>query len=359
MAEGCGCSWPMPGPTTRPAKPSFLRRGGWLLFALPLWFGVYHYLLPFAEWVTAFLFKLDLKSHLGASVTFFFFDTPKVLMLLALVVLGVTYLQTFVSPERTRAILAKRAGAWGNLLASLLGIITPFCSCSAVPLFIGFVKMGVPLGVTFSYLVSAPTVNEVALFMLFGMFGWKIALLYAATGVTISFFSGLVIGKLGMEGSLEPWVLEVTFNPQALEEARMGFSDRLDVAVQGVRDIVGKVWPYMLAGIAAGALIHGYMPEALLTKIMGKGVWWNVPLAVLIGLPLYSNAAGMLPIVQALIGKGAALGTVLAFMMAVISLSPPETIILRKVLKPRLIGVFIGVVTVGILVVGYLFNAIL
>jgi hypothetical protein len=327
--------------------------------ALPLWFLAYHFLEPFAEWITAAVFKLEPKSHLGSSVTFFFYDTPKVLMLLTLVVLVVTYLQTFASPERTRAILARRAGAWGNLLASLLGIITPFCSCSAVPLFIGFVKMGVPLGVTFSYLVSAPTVNEVALLMLFGMFGWKIALLYAATGVTISFFAGLVIGKLRMEGSLEPWVLEVTFNPQPLEEARLSFSERLDVAVQGVRDIVGKVWPYMLAGIAAGALIHGYIPESLLVKVMGKGVWWNVPLAVLIGLPLYSNAAGMLPIVQALIGKGAALGTVLAFMMAVISLSPPETIILRKVLKPRLIGVFIGVVTIGILVVGFLFNAIL
>ncbi len=345
-------------PETGPS-PGFWRKGGWLLLALPLWFLVYHFLEPFAEWITASIFKLGLKSHLGSSVTFFFYDTPKVLMLLTLVVLVVTFLQTFVSPERTRAILAKRAGAWGNFLASLLGIITPFCSCSAVPLFIGFVKMGVPLGVTFSYLVSAPTVNEVALLMLFGMFGWKIALLYAATGVAISFFAGLVIGKLGMESSLEPWVLEVTFNPQTIEEAKQSFSGRLDVAVQGVRDIVGKVWPYMLAGIAAGAVIHGYIPESLLVKVMGKGVWWNVPLAVLIGLPLYSNAAGMLPIVQALIGKGAALGTVLAFMMAVISLSPPETIILRKVLKPRLIAVFVGVVTIGILVVGFLFNAIL
>lgn len=345
-------------PITREV-PGNWRRGGWLLVALPLWFLLYHYLQPFGEWLAFSLLGFSKGSHLGEAVAFFGYDAPKVLMLLSLVVLGVTFTQTYVSPERTRDLLAKRAGAWGNLLASLLGIFTPFCSCSAVPLFIGFVRVGVPLGVTFSFLVSAPMVNEVALFMLLGLFGWKIALLYAGTGIGVAFATGWVLGKLQMEKHLEPWVLEIDFQASALEEAPKTFPDRLDLAVGGVKDIVGKVWPYLLVGIGVGAFIHGYVPEALLARVMGRSTWWSVPLAVLIGVPLYSNAAGVLPIVQALIGKGAALGTVLAFMMAVIGLSLPETIILRKVLKPRLIAIFIGVVTLGILMMGYLFNFIL
>ncbi len=341
------------------AAPGFLARGGWLIPALPLWLLIYHWLEPMANALTTRVFHLRLDSRLGSAVAFFAYDAPKVLLLLSLVVLGVTFVQTFISPERTRDILARRAGAWGNLLGSLLGIVTPFCSCSAVPLFIGFVRVGVPLGVTFSYLVSAPMVNEVALFLLLGLFGWKIAFIYAGTGVAVAFLSGWAIGKLRMERHLEGWVMEIPYAAQAAEEARMGFPARLGIAVQGVRDIVGKVWPYLLAGIAVGAFIHGYAPEALMARIMGKGAWWSVPLAVAIGVPLYSNAAGVIPIVQALLGKGAALGTVLAFMMAVTGLSLPETIILRKVLKPRLIAVFIAVVAAGILLVGYLFNAIL
>jgi len=344
---------------TRREVSGFWRRGGWLLLALPLWFLIYRYLQPFGEWLAFVLLALAKGSHLGAAVAFFGYDAPKVLMLLSLVVLGVTFTQTYISPERTRDLLARRAGAWGNLLASLLGIFTPFCSCSAVPLFIGFVRVGVPLGVTFSFLVSAPMVNEVALFMLLGLFGWKIALLYAGTGVGVAFATGWVLGKLRMEKHLEPWVMKIDFQAPALDEAPISLSERLDLAIEGVQDIVGRVWPYLLAGIAVGAFIHGYVPEALLARFMGKSTWWSVPLAVLIGVPLYSNAAGVLPIVQALIGKGAALGTVLAFMMAVIGLSLPETIILRKVLKPRLIAVFIGVVTLGILMMGYLFNFIL
>ncbi len=306
----------------------FLKQGGWLAIALPLWFLIYHYLQPFANYLTMNVFGLDPTSHLGSAVAFFLYDSPKVLMLLALVVLGVTFIQTFVSPERTRDILAKRAGAWSNLLASLLGIFTPFCSCSAVPLFIGFVRVGVPLGATFSFLVSAPMVNEVALFMLLGLFGWKIAGLYALTGVSIAFVSGWILGKLKMEQHLESWVMAIPYNAQAAADYKMGFTDRLDASIQGVREIVGKVWPYIIVGIAVGAFIHGYVPEALMARFMGKGAWWSVPLAVIIGVPLYSNAAGVMPIVQALLGKGAALGTVLAFMMAVIGLSLPETIIL-------------------------------
>jgi uncharacterized membrane protein YraQ (UPF0718 family) len=343
----------------RPGGSSFWRKGGWLLPALTLWFLVYPFLQPLADHLTTHAFGLDLSSRAGSALAFFLYDSPKVVMLLALVVLGVTFLQTFITAEHTRDVLAARAGAWGNLLAALFGIFTPFCSCSAIPLFIGFVRVGVPLGVTFSYLVAAPMVNEVALFMLLGMFGWKIAAIYAGTGVAIAFFAGWVLGMLKMEQHLEPWVMEITFNPQAAAETSIPFSDRLDAAVQGVKDIVGKVWPYLLVGIGVGAFIHGYVPQELMARFMGKGSWWSVPMAVLVGVPLYSNAAGVIPIVQALLGKGAALGTTLAFMMAVIGLSLPETIILRKVLRPRLVAVFVGVVATGIMLVGYLFNAIL
>jgi uncharacterized membrane protein YraQ (UPF0718 family) len=312
-----------------------------------------------ANLLTVRVLGLDPTSRLGSAIAFFCFDSPKVLMLLSLVVLGVTFMQTFITPERTRDVLARRAGAWGNLGAGVFGIFTPFCSCSAIPLFIGFVRAGVPLGVTFSCLVAAPMANEVALFMLLGMFGWKIALLYAGTGVAIAFAAGWILGVMRMEGHLEPWVMTVPFSAQASAGNRMTFSQRLDVAVQGVRDIVGKVWPCLLLGISVGAFIHGYVPQDLMAHFMGREAWWSVPLAVLIGVPLYSNAAGVIPIVQALLGKGAALGTTLAFMMAVIGLSLPETIILRKVLKPRLIAVFIGVVATGILLVGYLFNLVL
>ncbi|HJW08570.1 MAG TPA: permease [Holophagaceae bacterium] len=309
--------------------------------------------------MTRKVFGLDPASHLGSAVAFFLYDVPKVLLLLALVVFGVTFMQTFITPERTRDILARRSGSWGNLLAALLGIFTPFCSCSAIPLFIGFLRAGVPLGVTFSYLVAAPMVNEVALFMLLGLVGWKVALLYTATGVTVAFLAGWVIGGLGMERHLEPWVLQAVRPGSAVQDEMSTFTDRLDLALQGVRDIVGKVWPYLLAGIAVGAFIHGYVPEALLARLMGRSAWWSVPAAVLIGIPLYSNAAGVMPIVQALLGKGAALGTVLAFMMAVIGLSLPETIILRKVMDTRLIGLFSATVAGGILLVGFLFNVIL
>jgi len=345
--------------TTALKGPGFLARGGWLIFALPLWFLVYRFLEPMANALTTGVFHLRLDSRLGSAVAFFAYDAPKVLMLLGLVVLGVTFVQTFITAEHTRDVLAKRAGAWGNLLAALFGIFTPFCSCSAIPLFIGFVRVGVPLGVTFSYLVAAPMVNEVALFMLWGMFGWKIALLYTGTGVAIAFFSGWVLGKLRMEKHLEPWIMQIAFNAGGVEDHRMSLQERMEAAVQGVKDIVGKVWPYLLVGIAVGAFIHGYVPQSLMARFMGKSAWWSVPLAVVIGVPLYSNAAGVIPIVQALLGKGAALGTVLAFMMAVIGLSLPETIILRKVMKPRLIAVFVSVVAAGILLVGYLFNAIL
>ena len=244
------------------------------------------------------------------------------------------------------------------MLAALLGIVTPFCSCSAVPLFIGFVTAGVPLGVTFSFLVSAPMVNEVAIVLLFGLFGWKVAAIYTGTGVLIAILSGWTIGRLHLEGQVEDWVFKTRAGGLGLTEEQPSWSDRVEAGWRAVKEIVGKVWPYVLAGIAVGAGIHGYVPENFMASIMGKGAWWSVPVAVLIGIPMYSNAAGIIPVVQALLGKGAALGTVLAFMMAVIGLSLPETIILRRVLKPTLIAVFVGVVGTGILVVGYLFNVL-
>lgn len=339
----------------------FLKRGGWVGLALPAWVLAYLAVHPLAQWVAFRLLRLSPTSHLGEAVAFFCYDVPKVLLLLTLVVFVVTFLQTFVSPAKVRKALSRHHAGFGNALASLLGIVTPFCSCSAIPLFIGFLRAGVPLGVTFSFLVSAPMVNEVALGLLLVLFGWKIALLYAGTGVTIAFASGLILGRWKLETHLEAWVQEA-LNAPALaeaEEAPPSLTQRIAAAVQGVKDIVGKVWPYILAGIGVGALIHGYVPQSLMAGLLGKHAWYSVPLAVLIGVPLYSNAAGVVPIVEALLGKGAALGSSLAFMMAVIGLSLPELVILRRVLKPRLIAAFVAVVATGILLVGYLFNAIL
>ncbi len=319
------------------------------------WWLVYRELPRFAEWVTYSLFRLVQGTALADAVEFFVYDTPKVLMLLTLVVFGVGVIRSFFTAERTRRILAGKRESVGNVLAALLGIVTPFCSCSAVPLFIGFVTAGVPLGVTFSFLISAPMINEIALVLLYGLFGWKVAAIYLGTGLVIAILSGWVIGRLKMEPHVEGWVYKTTAGVSGAEE-ELDWSGRIHAGLDAVRDIVGKVWVYVVLGIAVGAGIHGYVPENFMASIMGKGAWWSVPLAVLIGIPMYSNAAGIIPVVQALLGKGAALGTVLAFMMAVIGLSLPETIILRKVLKPRLIATFIAVVGVGILLVGYLFN---
>jgi len=325
--------------------------------AVVVWVAVYANLQPFAAWLTYRLSGLKDGSHVASAVEFFVFESPKVLMLLVLVVFGVGIVRSFFTPERTRRILAGKRESVGNVLAALLGIVTPFCSCSAVPLFIGFVTAGVPLGVTFSFLVSAPMVNEVAVVLLFGLFGWKVAGIYTGTGVLIAIVSGWTIGRLHLERHVEEWVFR-TRAGDGLDEERLEWADRIEAGWRTMKEIVGKVWPYVLAGIAVGAGIHGYVPENFMASIMGKSAWWSVPVAVLIGIPMYSNAAGIFPVVQALLGKGAALGTVLAFMMAVIGLSLPETIILRRVLKPTLIAVFVGVVGTGILLVGYLFNVI-
>lgn len=325
-----------------------------------VWWLVYRSLEPFASWFAFGLLGLPSAGRLGSAVAFFLFEAPKVLMLLVVVVFGVGIVRSFFTPERTRRMLAGRRESAGNVLAALLGVVTPFCSCSAVPLFIGFVTTGVPLGVTFSFLISAPMVNEVALVLLLGLFGWQVAALYAGTGLVIAVVAGWIIGRLKLERWVEGWVYRTSFGGEtAGADTPLTWGERAELGREAVRDIVGRVWPYVLAGIAAGAAIHGYVPQDFMASIMGRGAWWSVPLAVLIGVPMYSNAAGIIPIVQALLEKGAALGTVLAFMMSVIGLSLPETIILRKVLRPPLIATFVGVVAAGILAVGYVFNLVL
>jgi uncharacterized protein len=335
----------------------------WLAGGLVLWYLAYNNLAPCSAWITYSLLHFAAGTHLAAAVEFFVFELPKVMLLLLLVVFAVGVIRSFFTPQRVRLVIARVGQPAGHVLAALLGIVTPFCSCSAVPLFMGFLTAGVPLGVTFSFLVSAPMVNEVALALLLGLFGWKVAAIYVGTGLAVALSTGAVLSRLRMERYIEGWVLEI-INAGACPQdtaapEKVLFAERIQAGVQAVREIVGKVWPYVVAGIAVGAGIHGWVPQDFLAGIMGKGAWWGVPVAVLIGIPMYSNAAGIIPVVQALVAKGAAFGTVLAFMMAVIAISPPEMVLLRKVLKVPLLAVFTGVVTVGIILIGYLFNAIL
>lgn len=326
---------------------------------LAAWWGLYSQLKNIAAFITFSLLGIEKGSHLGHSLEFFFYDTPKVLMLLVLVVFGVGIIRTFFTPEKTRRALSGRTEFAGNVMAALLGIVTPFCSCSAVPLFIGFVTAGVPLGVTFSFLIAAPMVNEIALVLLYGLLGWKVAAIYMGTGLFVAVFAGWVIGRLKMESHIEEWVTRIRTDPDAVDDESFTLLERIEAGWDAVKEILGRVWVYVIIGIAVGAGIHGFVPQGFMASIMGKGNWWSVPLAVVMGIPMYSNAAGIIPVVEALLGKGAALGTVLAFMMSVIALSLPEMVILRKVLKVRLIGAFVGVVGCGILLVGYLFNMII
>ena len=329
-----------------------------VLAGLVLWAVLYSQLDWFSHFVVSGL-AVPSGTRMHEAIAFFAYDIPKVLLLLTLVVFAMGVVRSFFSPERTRRLLAGHHEGAGNVLAASLGIVTPFCSCSAVPLFIGFVSAGVPLGVTFSFLISAPMVNEVALGLLFGLVGWRVALAYLCFGLGIAIASGWIIGRLHLEHWLEPWVRDLrTAIPDDSADHSMTAPERVHAGLDAVRDIVGRVWHWVIIGIAAGALIHGYVPAKLLATIMGRGEWWSVPAVVLIGVPMYSNAAGIIPVVEALLGKGAALGTVLAFMMSVTALSFPETIILRKVLSLRLIAVFIGVVATGILAVGFVFNAL-
>jgi uncharacterized membrane protein YraQ (UPF0718 family) len=312
-----------------------------------------------ASFLTFRVLNLAPETPSGEAVRFFLYDTPKVLMLLIGVVFVVGVVRSYFTPGRTRRLLAGRHRLTAHVMGALLGVATPFCTCSAIPLFIGFLTAGIPIGATLSFLVSAPMVNEIALALLWGLFGWKIALLYAATGLSIAILAGVIIGSLRPERFIEPWALSQTSDEYLMSECALSWNDRMERGWFAVKDIVGKVWLWVVVGISLGAIIHGWVPEQALANIMGSRSWWAVPAAVLLGVPLYSNAAGIIPIVQALLSKGAAMGTVLAFMMAVIGLSFPEAIILRKVLKLPLLAMFFGTVALGIMLVGFLFNLIL
>jgi uncharacterized protein len=332
----------------------------WLLpiLLLGLWILIYFNLQTVTNWFIDDVFKLTQGKHLTEALRFFIFEVPKVLLLLLLIIFVVGIIRSFFTAERTRKALEGKSLFTGNVMASMLGIVTPFCSCSAIPLFLGFVESGIPLGVTFSFLIAAPMINEVAVILLFGLFGWKVAAIYIGTGLFIAITAGWVIGKLKLEKYVEGWVYEIKAGQGNDEEEKLKWSDRIQAGYTAVKEIVGKVWIYIVIGIAVGAAAHGYVPESFMANLMGKATWYSVPLSVLIGVPLYSNAAGIIPIVSVLIEKGVPLGTALAFMMAVIGLSLPELIILRKVLKMRLLLTFVGVVTVGIIIVGYIFNTI-
>ncbi|MGE5680443.1 MAG: permease [Bacillota bacterium] len=334
------------------------RKAYLLIFLLPLWALTYFLLETFINFLVFDVLSMSKNAPLTEAIRFFIYEVPKVLLLLVLIVFVVGIIRTYFSPEKTRKVLEGKSLFTGNVLASLLGIVTPFCSCSAIPLFLGFIESGVPLGVTFSFLIAAPMINEVALVLLFGLFGYKTALLYMSTGLIISMISGYVIGRLKLERYVEEWVYQIKAGHKEKSEEKTSFSERITAGFDAVKEIVSKVWLYIVTGIAVGAGIHGYVPENFMAGLMGKSAWWSVPISVLIGVPMYSNAAGIIPIVQALLEKGASLGTVLAFMMSVIGLSLPETIILKKVLKLPLIIIFIGVVSLGIIITGYLFNLI-
>jgi uncharacterized membrane protein YraQ (UPF0718 family) len=327
------------------------------IFAI-VWLVAYNIIQPLADWISYSALGLERDSRLGTSLAFFLYDVPKILLLLSGMVFAISIVRTFFSPERTRALLGGKREGVGNVFASLLGIVTPFCSCSAVPLFIGFVESGIPLGVTFSFLIAAPTINEVAIILLFGLFGWKVAALYITSGLVVAIVAGFIIGRLKMEKYVEDFVWKIQHTANVTEE-KLSWAERIERAWQSVKEIVGKVWLYVVVGIAVGAGIHGYVPEDALASILGKQAWWSVPAAVLIGIPLYSNAAGIVPIVGTLIEKGASVGTALAFMMSVIGLSLPEAVILKRVLKMPLLITFFAVIAVAIMLTGYLFNWVL
>jgi len=316
-------------------------------------------LKDFAHYIVYAVLGLAQGDRLSGALEFFIYDVIKIFLLLSVIIFAVSIIRSYFPPERTKRILSNKREFIGNILAALLGIVTPFCSCSAVPLFIGFVEAGVPLGVTFSFLISSPMVNEVAVVLLWGLFGWKVALIYMGTGLLVAIFAGMIIGRLKLEKWVEEYVYKIKSMGSAVDIAKQDFKDRLVYARENTTDILKKVWLYVVIAIGIGGLIHGYVPEDFLVTYAGPQNPFGVPVAVALGVPLYSNAAGVIPIVYALMEKGMSMGTVLAFMMAVTALSLPEMIILRKVLKVKLLAVFVGIMTITIIGVGYLFNAIL
>ena len=346
--------------TTRGTRTQAVKRWGGLLLAAVLWWTLYLLNQPFWDWLVGRVFGLDLTSRLGSGVNFFFLDTVKILLLLAGIIFIVTVLRSFMSVERTRALLGGKREGIGNVLAASLGVVTPFCSCSAVPAFIGFVASGIPLGVTMSFLIASPLVNEVAIALLLGLFGIGPTLLYVGAGLVIAILAGFIIGRLKLERWVEPFVFETKLRGKIIDStAGLTWDDRIQMGIEEVASILRKIWPYLLVGIGLGAVIHGWAPQDFFARYAGADNPFAVLIAVLIGIPLYSNAAGILPLIDALYSKGLPMGTLLAFMMATVALSLPEMILLRRVLKPKLIAVFVSVTAIGIIGVGYLFDAIL
>jgi len=323
--------------------------------------GLYIALGPFWNWAVYTLAGLPRGTRWADAVHFFLFDTTKILLLLVGIIFVVRILRSFLSIERTRAMLGGKREGVGNVLAAGLGVATPFCSCSAVPAFIGFVAVGIPLGVTLSFLIASPLVNEVAVVLLYGMFGFEVAALYIGAGLVLAIVAGFVLGHMRLERYIEPMILEAAaVAPLAGgDELQPTWSQRIELGVEEVKAIVGRVWPYLLVGIALGAAIHGWLPTDFFTRVAGPGNPLAVPVAVILGLPFYSNAAGTLPLIEALHAKGMAMGTSLALMMSIVALSLPEMILLRRVLKPRLLAIYAGIVATGIVAIGFLFNAVL
>jgi len=329
-----------------------------LIASMLLWILLYLNLEGITDFVLFDVFNMADGTKITEAIWFFLYEVPKVMLLLVLIIFIVGIIRSYFSAEKTRKALEGKSLLTGNVLASLLGVVTPFCSCSAIPLFIGFVESGIPVGVTFSFLIAAPMINEVAIVLLAGLFGWKVALIYVFTGLIIAIVSGFILEKLGMQKYVADWVFKTQVHQNKMETHRLSLNDRIQSGWNAVKEIVGKIWIYILIGIAIGAGAHGYVPDGYLADLLGAGHWYAVPLAILVGIPLYSNAAGIIPIVSVLLEKGVSLGTALAFMMSVIALSLPEIIILKKVLKWQLILAFVGVVATGIILVGLIFNQI-
>ncbi|RMG86098.1 MAG: permease [Chloroflexi bacterium] len=325
--------------------------------------GLYSTLPAIADWITYTLLQLQHETHLAEALNFFIYDTAKIFLLITGMIFIISTLQTFVDTQKVRAAVEKRGEGIGNLMAALLGTITPFCSCSSVPLFIGFVEGGIPLGITFSFLITSPIMNEIAFVLLFGLFGWQVALMYLVSGVSIGVIAGIILGRMKLERYVEDFVYQVKAKPVQGNlhqiENKPTWRERFQEGAEKTREIINKIWLFVIVGIGIGALIHGFVPDELMVNILGKDNWWAVPVSVVLGVPLYSGATGIIPVIEALLDKGAALGTALAFMMSVVALSLPEIIILRRVLKPRLLVIFVTVVATGIIITGYLFNLVM
>lgn len=313
------------------------------------------WLWDIVEWLVEKVFKLSIDTRLGGSIHFFIYDVIKIFILLSVLIFSISYIQSFFPPERTRKILGRYKGITSNILAALLGTVTPFCSCSSIPLFIGFTSAGLPIGTTFSFLISSPLVDLASIILIASIFNFKIAIAYVVVGVVLAVIGGGIISKLGLESDVEEFVY--SNKVLDIEEDELTIGDRIEFAKDQVLEIVKKVWLYVLIGVGIGAAIHNYIPEEIITALLGKDKWYSVPLATIVGIPMYADIFGTLPIAEALVTKGVGLGTALSFMMAVTALSFPSIVMLSKVVKKRLLGIFILLVGIGILIIGYLFNA--